>query len=166
MNFNVKSPLFIASDHAGFELKTHLLKNLELNSISGFSNREWVDLGPSNKDSVDYPHYAKLLCTKVLETFKRDDLLEPCGILICGSGVGVSIAANRFARIRAALCWSEQVAELSRQHNAANILCLSERLISQDVAAKIACAWLQAKFEGGRHGRRVEFIDEDNETIE
>ncbi|HVJ65856.1 MAG TPA: ribose 5-phosphate isomerase B [Bdellovibrionota bacterium] len=159
---SVNAPLFIASDHGGFELKSRLLKELDL----GLYQRHWVDLGPANKDSVDYPHYAKLLCDQVLETFERDDLLEPCGILICGSGVGVSIAANRFARIRAALCWSEQVAQLSRQHNASNVLCLGERIMDTKLGLAITRAWLSTKFEGGRHGRRVEQIDADSENTE
>lgn len=153
----MNAPLFIASDHAGYALKSHLLTSIDLAKY----HRKWKDLGPINTDSVDYPVYAKTLCKEVIKTFDRKALLEPCGILICGSGVGVSIAANRFPKIRAALCWSQSVAQLSRNHNASNVLCLSERLIDKVEAEKIVLAWLDAKFEGGRHERRIDLIDQD-----
>jgi ribose 5-phosphate isomerase B len=158
----VNHPLFISSDHGGFELKSYLLKNLNLEKFStASSKREWIDLGPNSAESVDYPKFAKLLCERVVSTFSSDDLLRPCGILICGSGVGVSISANRHSKIRAALCWSEEVAALSRAHNASNVLCLSERLLDNELNLKIVKAWLGAEFEGGRHARRIELIDSE-----
>lgn len=153
---SVRLPFFIASDHAGFSLKTRLQNSIDLSAW----NREWVDLGPATTDSVDYPHYGQKLSRQVLATFSREQLLTPCGVLICGSGVGVSISANRFAGIRAVLAWNEEVAALSRQHNAANLLCMGERLIAPELAEKILTKWLSTEFEGGRHERRVLGIED------
>lgn len=142
--------LWIASDHAGFNLKQELLKDKSI---------EWIDLGPQGVDSVDYPLYADKLCQKVLAETSDKERLGPCGVLICGSGVGVSISANRFKGIRAVLALREDVAVLSRQHNASNVLCFGERLIPAPEAKKILQAWLRTDFEGGRHERRVNQID-------
>ena len=133
--------LFIASDHAGFELKQKLKTSFDLE-----------DLGPDSDESVDYPDYAKALCEKVLATNSK-------GILLCGSGIGMSITANRFQGIRAALVNSEELAALSRQHNDANVLILAARFIYEDQAQKIVNTWLNTDFEGGRHQRRVEKIE-------
>lgn len=145
--------LFIASDHAGFELKAQLMK---LGASVGVT---WEDLGPTTAESTDYPVYAQKLAEAVLHNKTREELLEPCGVLICGSGVGVSIAANRFEGIRAVLTLDAETAVLSRQHNASNVLCLGARLIQPEVGLEILRAWLKTPFEGGRHERRVQLIE-------
>lgn len=142
--------LFIASDHAGFELKEELKKK--------FPQINWIDLGTHSKESTPYPQYARKLCEKVLEK-KSGDLIDPQGVLICGSGVGVSMQANRFKGIRAALCWNEEVVKLSRQHNASNVLCLGARLISSQMACSILKTWLESPFEGDRHLERIKMMD-------
>ena len=110
---------------------------------------EWQDLGAHSTDSVDYPDYAKQLCAQL----KNSN--ESFGVLICGSGQGMAIAANRHPHIRAALCWSEEVAKLSRAHNNANVLCLGSRLITIEVAQQILKVFLTTQYEGGRHDQRV-----------
>lgn len=134
--------IFIASDHAGFELKQHL--------IGRFPFLPWKDLGTNSADSVDYPDFADRLCLQL-----KDHLTDSCGILVCGSGQGMAIRANRYPFIRAALCWNEEVAELSRKHNNANTLCLAGRLTVWSVAERIVDAFLKTSFEGGRHQKRV-----------
>lgn len=153
----MKSAFYIASDHGGFALKSFLVKKFDLSPWS----RSWEDLGPSSDTSVDYPDFAKKLCQKTLQTFSSSELLEPCGVLICGSGVGVSIAANRFSGIRAVLGYSQEVAKLSREHNASNIICFGERLMDFSEASEILKVWLSTTFEGGRHQRRINAIDSD-----
>ena len=141
--------IYIAADHAGFELKQFLINELKL------LNHQAIDLGcDSSEVSVDYPQYAQKLCQKLL-----NDEDKAVGILICGSGIGISIAANRFNNIRAALCHNIKSAKLSRAHNDANVLCLGARFTSEKLAKSIAKAFLMTEFEGGRHGRRVEGID-------
>ena len=142
--------LFIAADHAGFELKD-TLKNL-LPEIA------WKDLGTHSKDSVHYPDYAAKLARAVIDS--GFPLTEACGVLICGSGVGVSIAANRFPQIRAALAWNEEIARLSREHNRSKVLCLPARFLSAEEAKKIVTTWLDAKFMEGRHAERVELLSQ------
>lgn len=136
--------LYIAADHAGFQLKQTLLQKLEGGSYS------FEDLGASSEDSVDYPDYAKIL----VEKMERAE--DAYGILICGSGIGMCIAANRSKRIRAALCSSPEQARLARAHNDANVLCLGSRFIDSSVALECVRAFLNTPFEGGRHSRRVE----------
>jgi ribose 5-phosphate isomerase B len=135
--------IYIASDHAGLEMKTHLIGRLPF--------LPWKDLGTGNSESVDYPDYAKKLCREM-----EHNLKSSAGILVCGSGQGMAIQANRFPFIRAALCWSEEVAKLARQHNNANVLCLGGRLISFPIAERIAETFLKTPFEGGRHQGRVD----------
>ena len=135
--------IFIASDHAGLEMKRHLLAR--------FPHLPWKDLGPFNADSVDYPDYAAKLC-KELEGKTEDSV----GVLVCGSGQGMAIRANRFPFIRAALCWNEEIAMLSRQHNDANVLCLAGRHTVFPLAEKILDVFLKTPFEGGRHQKRVD----------
>jgi ribose 5-phosphate isomerase B len=133
----------IASDHAGFDLKAAIIK--EFNKQYHF-----IDCGSDdNKTSVDYPDFAKKLAKKIIQ---KQAVL---GILICGSGIGISIAANRFKEVRAALCHNQKTARLARQHNDANVLCLGARIIKKEVAVKIVKTFLKAEFEGGRHARRV-----------
>jgi len=134
--------IFIASDHAGFELKSFLVQQLK-NKFSV------VDLGAESTESVDYPVYAQSLTKSVLED------QNSVGVLMCGSGIGMSISANRFKGIRAALVWNEEVAKLSRQHNNSNVLVLPARFMSKEEALKIILSWLQTEFEGGRHEKRI-----------
>jgi len=137
----------IASDHAGFKLKNDLLVHLiEL----GF---EIQDFGPDSADSVDYPDYAHPVAHSVVS---GENTL---GILICGSGNGVCITANKHKGIRAALAWEEELATLARQHNNANVICIPARFVSKAKAFKIADAFLNAAFEGGRHENRVSKIE-------
>ena len=139
-----KPRILIASDHAGFFLKQLLIEKL---SATGFT---FEDLGCNSAEkSVDYPDYAQKLAKKIT------DKKAQFGILICGSGVGISIAANRFPAVRAALCTNAKTAKLSRQHNNANVLCLGARLISETTALAAAKAFLTTEFEGERHERRV-----------
>jgi ribose 5-phosphate isomerase B len=136
--------VLIASDHAGFDLKQVLIEELVALGI------EAVDLGcDSTEKSVDYPDYAQKLCRKI--TAKNQN----CGILICGSGVGISIAANRFKHIRAALCHDAKSAKLARAHNDANVLCLGARIIKNRSVALIVKAFFSTEFEGGRHEARI-----------
>ena len=137
--------IFIASDHAGYNLKNSI--------ISNFSKSLKIrDLGPKKKDSVDYPDFAKKLSKKVAS--KKGSF----GILICGSGMGMSMSANKTKNIRAALCYSLKNTKLSRLHNNANIITLGERLISKKTAFNLINIFLSTKFEGGRHLRRVKKI--------
>lgn len=137
----------IGSDHAGFKLKNDLIVNL---LEKGY---EIQDFGPDSEESVDYPDYAHPVAESVLS---GENAL---GILICGSGNGVCISANKHKGIRAALAWEDEVAALARQHNDANIVCIPARFVSKAKAMKIAEAFLTAEFEGGRHQRRVEKIE-------
>ena len=138
--------IFIGSDHAGLEMKRHL--------IGRFPFIPWKDLGPFSADSVDYPDFA----AKVGEEMKSR-LEDSMGVLICGSGQGMAMRANRFPWIRAALCWSPEIAELSRQHNDANVLCLAGRHTAFSTAEKILNLFLHTSFEGGRHQRRVDKLN-------
>ncbi|EAT97956.2 ribose 5-phosphate isomerase B [Campylobacter concisus] len=137
--------VFLASDHAGFELKNELKE-----AIKGLGY-EVVDLGTNDKNSVDYPDYAHLLASK----------LEPnCyGVLVCGTGIGISIAANRHENVRCALCHDEFTARLAREHNDANVIAFGARVIGAGVAISAAEAFLKTEFAGGRHERRVQKIE-------
>lgn len=135
----------IGSDHGGFSLKQKLIPVIE---SQGY---RVVDVGCYDDSSVDYPDYAEQVSQKILS---KDVEL---GILICGTGIGMSIAANRHMEIRAAVCHNEYTAVMSRQHNNANILCIGERVLSLEEAEKIVNVWLTTEFEtGGRHQRRIE----------
>ena len=134
--------IFIASDHAGYRLKEYV--------ISKFSKKaKLIDLGPKTDDSVDYPDFAKKLSKKI--SSKKGSF----GILVCGSGTGMAIAANKTKNVRAALCYSIKNTKLSRLHNNANIITLGQRLISKKKAFSLIKIFLSTKFEGGRHLRRV-----------
>jgi len=134
--------IFIASDHAGYRLKEYV--------ISKFSKKtKLIDLGPKTDDSVDYPDFAKKLSKKIAS--KKGSF----GILVCGSGTGMAIAANKTKNVRAALCYSIKNTKLSRLHNNANIITLGQRLISKKKAFNLIKIFLSTKFEGGRHLRRV-----------
>ena len=142
--------LYIASDHAGWTYKQQLVDWLRQRGV------EVIDLGPPTAARVDYPDFAARLCRRILAECSAEALAQPCGILVCGSGVGVSIAANRFPRIRAVHALREDVARLSREHNCSNVLCLGERLLSIEQAQAIVDAWLATGFAGGHHAVRVE----------
>jgi len=137
--------IFIASDHAGYNLKQQIIKK--------FSKKlNIVDLGTdSSSTSVDYPNYAHLLCKNVLKN-------KTYGILVCGSGMGMSMTANKYKKIRAALCYSVKNTKLSRLHNDANIITLGARLINRSLAFKCLSIFLKTKFEKGRHLKRVKKI--------
>jgi len=137
--------IFIASDHAGYNLKKLLLSKLS-------KRKKILDLGPDSKDSVDYPDYAKKLSKKVASN------KGSFGILICGSGMGMAITANKTKNIRAALCYSINNTKLSRLHNNANIITLGARLINKNKAFNLIRVFLKTKFEGRRHLRRVRKI--------
>lgn len=139
--------VFIASDHAGFALKTALYEHLQK------QGHEVFDLGPEQAISCDYPDSAFKVTDKVLENENS------LGILICGTGIGMSMAANKVKGIRAALATCEFHAKATRQHNNANILCLGERVTGVGVALEIADIFLSTEFEGGRHLRRIELFD-------
>jgi ribose 5-phosphate isomerase B len=144
-NYFLTNNILIASDHAGYHLKEYIINSLKKYNIN------ITDLGcNSSKDSVDYPDFAKKLVAKIIA-----DQAE-FGILICGSGIGISIAANRFKQIRAALCHNQKTAKLSRQHNNANVLCLGARIVNSNNAVKMAKLFLKTNFAGGRHQRRVD----------
>ncbi|MBI3983988.1 RpiB/LacA/LacB family sugar-phosphate isomerase [Candidatus Microgenomates bacterium] len=144
--------VFIASDHAGFELKNALREHL---THRGY---EVEDLGPHTLDPADdYPQFAFALTTKLLGSDDKD----PRGILICGGGQGMVIAANRVRGIRAALAWNEEVAEASRTDDDSNVLALAGRFIDNATAYRVAEAWLRARFSGAeRHRRRLAEIEE------
>lgn len=139
--------IIIGSDHAGFEMKEHLRHFL---SEAGF---EVTDKGTYSLESTDYPDFAHAVARDV----EQDD--ESLGILLCGSANGVAITANKHAGIRAALCWTEEIASLARQHNNANIICIPSRFVNSADAEKMTTAFLNTQFEGGRHQKRVEKID-------
>lgn len=140
---------YIATDHAGLDLKNYTVELLKA------KGHEVVDLGPFSKERVDYPDYAH----KVAESVLANNASQ--GILICGSGIGMSMAANRHAGIRAALCHDAYTATLARGHNDANVLCFGERVVGKGVAESILDAWLGGSFEGGRHSGRVLKIEGD-----
>ena len=139
--------ILLAADHAGYDLKTELVTHL--------ADLGWTpqDLGTDSPDSVDYPEYAARLSDAVAAG------RAPVGILICGAGIGMSIAANRVPGVRAANCLTEQMAALAREHNDANVLCLGSRLLQPTQAKKILWTFLEKPFGGGRHQRRVEKIE-------
>jgi len=134
----------IASDHAGFQLKARLIEEMKALSL------EVVDLGPTGEERVDYPDFG----FKLAEAITKGEVER--GIAICGSGIGISIALNRYKKIRAALCHDETSARLARTHNDANVLVLGSRLIGMEVALSCLHTFLVASFEGGRHAGRVE----------
>jgi len=133
--------IIIGSDHAGIDLKSYIMKTL--------TEVEFFDAGTHSRESCDYPDFAATVAEAVAEG------RYPAGIVICGSGIGVSIAANKVPGVRAALCCNEYMAEMSRRHNDANILALGARVTGEDLALAIVRRWLATDFEGGRHERRV-----------
>ncbi|MDB3924759.1 ribose 5-phosphate isomerase B [Candidatus Pelagibacter sp.] len=138
--------IFISSDHAGFKLKEEIKSHLSKKKIS------FKDIGPFNDDRVDYPDYAHKVARKV-KTNKNN-----VGILVCGSGMGMNIAANRHKNIRAAQCFNLKSTKLSRLHNDANIITLGSRLLNKKLALNCVNIFLNTKFEGGRHIKRIKKI--------
>ncbi|HAC14323.1 MAG TPA: ribose 5-phosphate isomerase B [Bacteroidetes bacterium] len=142
----------IASDHAGFQAKIEVKKILE--SLGYLT----IDFGTHSEDSVDYPDYA-VLVAKAVSSGEYEK-----GILICGSGQGMCMTANKYSDVRAALVWNPELASLSVQHNNANVLCLPGRYLSPDELKLIIESWLKAHFEGGRHQNRVDKISKVTKT--
>jgi len=140
------SQIFIASDHAGYSLKVEIKKFLLK------KKKKIIDLGTSNTSSVDYPDFAHLLSRKMKKNSNQ------FGILVCGSGIGMNMAANRHKNIRAALCYNIMSTKLSRQHNNANVMAIGSRLTKKNVALKCVNTFIKTNFEGGRHLRRVNKI--------
>lgn len=140
-------PIFIGADHAGFILKEYLKNRL---NDAGYN---FEDVGCFTQESVDYPNYAQ----KVAEAIQQGK--AQTGILVCGSGEGMVISANKFSGIRAGLAWNTEVAALLKQHNNAQIICLGARFTAADYAWKMVEAFLKAEFEGGNHARRVGLTD-------
>ena len=144
----------IAADHAGFEEKEKLKSTLDSFGV------EYADLGTDSPESVDYPDFARKVAEGVADgRFER-------GILLCGSGTGMAIAANKVPGIRAAVAWNEEIARLSREHNNANVLALAARFTADHEIKNIVKAWLDTGFDGGRHERRLEKITEIEEDDE
>ena len=140
--------VLIACDHAGFDMKIQLLQ-------SGlFNGHEVEDLGTNSADSMDYPDAIHPLASRV----DRGEV--DLGIILCGSGNGVNMTANKYSNVRSALCWKRDIAELARQHNNANVMALPARFMELDEAKSCVDAFLNTEFEGGRHQRRVEKISQ------
>ncbi|MBN1278852.1 MAG: ribose 5-phosphate isomerase B [Chlorobium sp.] len=137
----------VGSDHAGFELKTYVVEWLRKNG------HEVVDMGPFSEESVDYPDYARKVGESVAEGSSNQ------GVLLCGTGIGVSISANKVKGVRAALACRPEFATLAREHNDANVICFSARFTDRETIAKSLENWFAASFEGGRHERRVNKIE-------
>ncbi len=138
----------IASDHGGFALKETIKEYLRSRDI------KIVDLGTHSEESVDYPIYGKA-CAEAVASGKADR-----GIVCCGTGIGISIAANKVKGIRCGLCTSVEMAEMTRKHNNANMLAMGGRTTDPDLAIEITKTWLDTEFEGGRHKRRTDMLDE------
>ena len=143
----------IASDHGGFDLKKNVISSLQNKGL------EIEDFGPSNTDSVDYPDYGIKIAHAILE--QRVER----GIVICGTGVGMSIVVNRFPGIRGTLCSDVYTAKMCREHNDSNILIMGGRVIGKDLALEIVEIWLKTEFEGGRHQRRLDKINNINANL-
>ena len=139
--------IFIANDHAGFQLKESLIKKNP--------DQNWENLGVFDETGSDYPELAEKLCRRILESSEE----SPFGVLVCGSGQGMAIKANRFPGIRAALAWNEKSSSLAREHNNANVLCLGSRLIPFDEVNHIFKTFINTPFAGGRHLKRVKNLD-------
>ncbi len=138
----------MASDHGGFELKKTIKEHLAERGL------KVVDLGTNSEESVDYPVYGKA-CSEAVASGKAD-----LGIVCCGTGIGISIAANKVKGVRCGLCTSVEMAELTKKHNNANMIALGGRTTEPELAIKIVDAWLDTEFEGGRHKRRTDMLDE------
>ena len=140
--------ILIGNDHAGYSLKLSIIKNLE-------DKYKFFDKGSYTDESVDYPDYASIIAKEIQS--EKGDL----GVLICGTGNGVCMTANKFKGIRAVICWNKEIAKLAKQHNNANIICIPSRFIKVEEAIKIIESFILEKFEGGRHERRIKKINEN-----
>jgi ribose 5-phosphate isomerase B len=140
--------IVMAADHGGYQLKESIKKSLFQ------AGRNILDVGCNSNDSVDYPDYAE----KAISSILTGDCQR--GILICGTGIGMSIVANRHRSIRAAVCFDIDTAKLSREHNNSNILCLGARVLDMDYAMQMVTIWLETEFSGGRHQKRIEKFSE------
>ena len=138
--------LALGSDHGGYELKEHIKKYLDEKGV------EYKDFGCYDESSVDYPDIAQAVCKSI------NDGESENGILVCGTGIGISIAANKIDGIRAAHCHDVYSAEMTKRHNNSNVICMGGRVIGRELAFKIVDAWLGAEFEGGRHQTRIDKI--------
>ena len=147
----LSSPILIASDHGGFDLKLKLK--------SHFNELTFTDLGPANTDSVNYPDFAHKLCKQLSSIVSKiEEDPNHMGILICGSGQGMAMAANKYKNLRAALCWNKESAQLARSHNNAQLLCIGARLLDEITAIEVIDTFFSTKFEGGRHINRIKYI--------
>jgi len=144
MSADFEKTIAVAADHAGFELKDAVAEYLRKKGYNV------LDLGTNSADRVDYPDYGYAMA----ECIENKD--APRGVIVCGSGIGISIAANRNPKVRAALCCSEEMAALARQHNNANVIAFGARLTTKEMAFKCLDIFLTTEFEGGRHEQRVE----------
>lgn len=144
--FDLTKPIAIGCDHAGFEYKEDVISFLEGKGL------EYKDFGTYSIEPADYPDFAHPVATSV------ENKETAFGILLCGSGNGVAITANKHQGIRAALCWGEQLAELSRKHNNANILCIPSRFVREGVVENMVNIFMHTEFEGGRHEKRMKKI--------
>jgi len=135
----------IGADHRGFKLKNAI--------VDQFADIEWLDVGTDSKDRTDYPEYARHVCENILQG--KSEL----GILICGSGIGISIAANRYKKIYAALCWGQDIARVAREDDLANVLVLPADFVSTEQAFEIVEGWLSAEFKAGEYQERLDMID-------
>ena len=144
--FNLALPVAIGSDHAGFEYKEDIISFLDGKSVT------WKDFGTYSTDSVDYPDFAHPVSNAV------ESGEASFGILICGSANGVAITANKHQQIRAAVCWEQELAELARKHNNANIICIPARFVREGVVERMIEVFMHTDFEGGRHKARVNKI--------
>ncbi len=140
----------VASDHRGVQVKQKILRQLADMGI------EAIDLGPANTDRVDYPDYA----AKVANAITAHEVER--GILVCGTGIGMSIAANRYHGVRAALCHDDMTAEMSRRHNDSNVLCLSADLLGEQLITRMTEVWVKTQFEGGRHQERLDRLEQNS----
>lgn len=152
MKDSAREVIPIASDHAGFELKGKLEAELER---MGYAVQ---DLGANSAAPSDYPDFAHPLAREISTGAAKR------GILLCGSGIGVDIVANRYPNVRAALSWMQEIAELSRRHNDSNVLVIPARFVADEQAIEMMKRWLETDFEGGRHARRVDKIDHETEV--
>lgn len=144
--FDLQKPIAIGSDHAGFDYKEDLISFLEGKGLLV------EDFGTHSKDSVDYPDYAHPVATAI------ESGNYAFGILLCGTANGVAITANKHQGIRAALCWGDEIAKLTRQHNDANIICIPSRFVREGDAERMVSTFITTEFEGGRHANRVDKI--------
>jgi len=144
--FDLKKPIAIGSDHAGYDYKESLISFLEGKGLA------FKDFGTHSKESADYADFAHPVASAV------DNGEAAFGILICGSANGVAMTANKHQGVRAAICWGEELAQLARGHNDANIICIPARFVREGDAEKMVALFITTDFEGGRHGRRVEKI--------